>query len=102
MTTNARCPMRFSIRDLLWATLVVAMGLGWWVKYQVVETNRAIEINELRKQITEANVKLMKAEWERFWAGSGHKHAREVQSIKESDSRHVDGGGVLNEPLAEP
>ena len=22
--------MRFSIRDLLWATLVVAMGLGWW------------------------------------------------------------------------
>jgi hypothetical protein len=24
-------PMRFSIRDLLWATLVVAMGLGWWM-----------------------------------------------------------------------
>jgi hypothetical protein len=22
--------MRFSIRDLLWVTLVVAMGLGWW------------------------------------------------------------------------
>jgi hypothetical protein len=22
--------MRFSIRDLLWATLVVAMGLAWW------------------------------------------------------------------------
>jgi hypothetical protein len=22
--------MRFSIRDLMWATLVVAMGLGWW------------------------------------------------------------------------
>jgi hypothetical protein len=22
--------MRFSIRDLLWLTLVVAMGLGWW------------------------------------------------------------------------
>jgi hypothetical protein len=23
--------MRFSIRDLLWLTLVVAMGLGWWM-----------------------------------------------------------------------
>ena len=26
--------MRFSIRDLLWATLVVAMGLGWWMSYR--------------------------------------------------------------------
>src|SRR4029077_6936791 len=24
--------MRFSIRDLLWLTLVVAIGLGWWVQ----------------------------------------------------------------------
>jgi hypothetical protein len=23
--------MRFSIWDLLWGTVVVAMGLGWWV-----------------------------------------------------------------------
>lgn len=22
---------RFSIRDLLWLTVVVAMGLGWWL-----------------------------------------------------------------------
>jgi hypothetical protein len=22
--------MRFSIRDLLWLTVVAAMGLGWW------------------------------------------------------------------------
>ena len=26
--------MRLSIRDLLWATVVVAMGLGWWVSYR--------------------------------------------------------------------
>jgi hypothetical protein len=26
--------MRFSIRDLLWATLVVAMGLGWWNEHK--------------------------------------------------------------------
>ena len=23
--------MKFSIRDLLWLTVVVALGLGWWV-----------------------------------------------------------------------
>ncbi len=25
--------MRFSIRDLLWATLVVALCVGWWVDH---------------------------------------------------------------------
>jgi hypothetical protein len=25
-------PLRFSIRDLLWLTLVVALGLGWWLE----------------------------------------------------------------------
>ena len=25
---------RFSIRDLLWATLAVALGLGWWQHYR--------------------------------------------------------------------
>jgi hypothetical protein len=27
--------MRFSIRDLLWATVVVAMGLGWWNEHRL-------------------------------------------------------------------
>jgi hypothetical protein len=26
--------MRFSMRDWLWGTLVVAMGLGWWVDHR--------------------------------------------------------------------
>ena len=37
---------RFSIRDLLWLTALIAMGLGWWVEhwrsgrahYQIIET----------------------------------------------------------------
>jgi hypothetical protein len=32
---------RFSIRDLLWATLVVAMGLGWWADHQETATIRS-------------------------------------------------------------
>jgi len=31
--------MRFSIRDLLWVTLVVAMGLGWWVDHRRILRN---------------------------------------------------------------
>jgi hypothetical protein len=30
--------MRFSIRDVLWATLVMAMGLGWWLDHDKQET----------------------------------------------------------------
>jgi hypothetical protein len=26
--------LRFTIRDLLWLTLVVAMGLGWWLDHR--------------------------------------------------------------------
>ena len=26
--------LRFSIRDLLWLTVVVAMGLGWWLDHR--------------------------------------------------------------------
>jgi hypothetical protein len=28
--------MRFSIRDLLWGNLVVAMGLGWWIDHRAL------------------------------------------------------------------
>ena len=32
--------MRFSIRDLLWVMLVVAMGLGWWMSYRASDAKR--------------------------------------------------------------
>ena len=31
---------RFALRDLFWATLVVAMGLGWWLHYREVNAHR--------------------------------------------------------------
>ena len=44
-TTNSwrarEFPMRFSIRDLLWAMLVVAMGLGWWNEHQAYRESDA-------------------------------------------------------------
>jgi hypothetical protein len=46
--------MRFSIRDLLWATALVAMGLGWWVDHrdaEAIEAKVDKEIHSLRSQV---------------------------------------------------
>jgi hypothetical protein len=40
--------MRFSIRDLLWATLVVAMGLGWWVSHRALDAERVEAVEGCR------------------------------------------------------
>ena len=29
--------MRFTIRDLLWLTVVVALGVGWWIQRDALE-----------------------------------------------------------------
>jgi hypothetical protein len=41
--------MRFSIRDLLWATLVAAMGLGWWVSYRTIDGERLEAVEQAHK-----------------------------------------------------
>jgi hypothetical protein len=30
--------MRFTIRDVLWATAVVALALGWWIDHQMLKS----------------------------------------------------------------
>src|SRR5688572_16021673 len=46
--------MRFSIRDLLWATLVVALCLGWLMSYRATEARHDEEFNTLYAQVKEA------------------------------------------------
>jgi hypothetical protein len=41
--------MQFSIRDLLWATVVVAMGLGWWASYRAVEAKRLAAVGQAHR-----------------------------------------------------
>lgn len=41
--------MRFSIRDLLWLTVVVAMGLGWWVSYRAVDAKRLEAVQQTQR-----------------------------------------------------
>ena len=38
---------RFGVRDLLWAMVVVGMGVGWWVDRSQVAADRDAAIREL-------------------------------------------------------
>ena len=45
---------RFTIRDLLWLTVVVALGAAWWMDRARVATDRTrldAEVNRLRSEI---------------------------------------------------
>jgi hypothetical protein len=41
----------FTIRDVLWLTALVAMGLGWWTEWR--EANKARELDWNLKGLTE-------------------------------------------------
>jgi hypothetical protein len=44
--------MKFSIRDVLWLTVVVALAVSWWVSYaRWSRTNRQLELSLLELRI---------------------------------------------------
>ena len=54
-------PLRFTIRDLLWLTVVVALGVGWWIdrrtfqrQLSVERSEAASEYNSLRQSLIDA------------------------------------------------
>jgi len=40
-------PLRFTIRDLLWLTLVVALGLGWWLEHSHLSLENKTNFNRM-------------------------------------------------------
>ena len=40
-------PLRFTIRDLLWLTVVVALAVGWWLDLRQIQAMKA-ESDQLR------------------------------------------------------
>src|SRR5262245_27051758 len=46
--------LRFSIRDLLWLTVVVAILLAWRVDNRAIQRQCAIEFNALREELIDA------------------------------------------------
>jgi hypothetical protein len=83
--------MRFSIRDLLWATLVVAMGLGWWVD--------RTSINERRVAAHAQTIKFREA-LENAGALCDQLAQLVPQRVR-GPWRHVQWS-LLDEPLVEP
>ena len=57
MPTNdprERCMFHFAIRDVLWLTVVVAMGVGWLVDHSVVAQRRNMAIQQRDAAIADA------------------------------------------------
>jgi hypothetical protein len=53
---------RFAIRDLLWLTVVVALGVGWWKEHQRAEHATALAIQ--KSQLEQINAAAIAA-WRR-------------------------------------
>ena len=51
MKYSLRSLMRFSIRDLFWITVVVAVGLGWWLERGRANTFK-VEAKQLRADLS--------------------------------------------------
>ena len=50
--------MRFTIRDLLWLTLVVAIGVAWWIsdsRWHTLADNQRRQINKLAEDVENLN-----------------------------------------------
>jgi hypothetical protein len=87
--------MRFSIRDLMWMTLVVALSLGWWFSHRAIDAQRTAAARQAH----------------RFW--KGFSDAKRLFDWGQGQSKddlwmintvtppHVDWS-VLNEPLVIP
>jgi hypothetical protein len=41
--------MRFSIRDLLWATALVAIGLAWWGSHRALDDKRLEAVGQAHR-----------------------------------------------------
>lgn len=53
---------RFAIRDLLWLTIVVALGVGWWREHRRAEDATALAAG--RSQLEQINAAAVAA-WKR-------------------------------------
>jgi hypothetical protein len=88
--------MRFSIRDLLWLTLVVALGLGWWLSYEATDAKRLAAVQQARRQ------------WVTLVAAKGsydlalRKTTPTPPFVSPSPWAFIVDWSVLDEPLVEP
>jgi len=76
---------RFTIRDVLWLTVVVALCLGWWLHYQAA---RRVQADILRRA-DKLQQKLQKAG---NFVKMFHPDGKELWEVLESSWRREDSG----------
>ena len=56
---------RFTIRDVLWLTVVVALGVGWWIEYQRhVSSAAAVKALEKTAADQKAEILILNTSWQ--------------------------------------
>jgi hypothetical protein len=81
--------MRFTIRDLLWLTVVVALGVAWWVDRQAVTA---------RERLWREGVVNMVAELERTTGFKARFTTPEGDLIDPLAGKLLDSDRILEEP----
>jgi hypothetical protein len=51
MKYSLRSLMRFSIRDLMWLTVVAALSTCWWLHVRSIERRHAADAQELNQEL---------------------------------------------------
>jgi hypothetical protein len=66
--------MRFSIRDVLFATTIVALALGWWLDHALLKQREAAtaeryleDVRSYQQSNADIRVRLQQAEREALW-----------------------------------
>jgi hypothetical protein len=52
-------PFRFTIRDLFWLTLVIALVVAWWLDRRSLPRQSATEFNALRERLIDASNRIV-------------------------------------------
>jgi hypothetical protein len=91
--------MRFSIRDLLWVTVVVAMGLGWWVSYMRIDGRRIAAVQQTQRH---RNTLGTAKHWVETLSTSYSNQAGFPSTYVMLNLNSPLNWAVLDEPLVEP
>jgi hypothetical protein len=69
MKYSLRSVMTFSIRDLVWLTVVVALGVGWWIERTRAERlAKEAEVTDATEAIILRHVKKVEEENAQLWS----------------------------------
>ena len=96
---------RFTIRDVLWLTVVVAMGVGWWV-----DKRHAVRAANEKSEALREGLRAALGAWESKLGGIGtHMTLRDGEHVHSKGDGNVQivfpasaDNGTLAAPLIDP